>query len=88
MVLVDAANRDPEAFADPDAFVPGRADGDRSLTLLGGPAAPVTEALVRLQTEAAVRVLAELRPGLRTGAEVLHRMRSAVLRGVLRFPVA
>ncbi|MFD5129012.1 cytochrome P450 family protein [Streptomyces olindensis] len=88
VVLVDAANRDPEAFADPDAFVPGRADGDRSLTLLGGPAAPVTEALVRLQTEAAVRVLAELRPGLRTGAEVLHRMRSAVLRGVLRFPVA
>ncbi|MGW0494811.1 cytochrome P450 family protein [Streptomyces sp. NPDC003007] len=88
VVLVDAANRDPESFADPDAFVPDRADGDRSLTLLGGPAAPVTEALVRVQTEAAVRVLAELRPGLRTGAEVLHRMRSAVLRGVLRFPVA
>ncbi|GGS93837.1 cytochrome P450 family protein [Streptomyces violaceus] len=88
VVLVDAANRDPEAFADPDAFTPGRGDGDRSLTLLGGPAAPVTDALVRVQTEAAVRALAALRPALRTNAEVLHRMRSAVLHGVLRFPVA
>ncbi|MGW0815727.1 cytochrome P450 family protein [Streptomyces viridiviolaceus] len=88
VVLVDAANRDPEAFADPDAFDPGRGDGDRQLTLLGGPAAPVTEALVRVQTEAAIRVLTEVRPGLRPAADVLRRMRSAVLNGVLRFPVA
>ncbi|AWI32172.1 cytochrome P450 family protein [Streptomyces tirandamycinicus] len=88
VVLVDAANRDPGAFAGPDVFDAGRADADRSLTLLGGPAAPVTEALVRVQAEAAVRVLASLRPGLRTEADVLRRMRSAVLGGILRFPVA
>ncbi|MFC9745681.1 cytochrome P450 family protein [Streptomyces niveus] len=88
VVLVDAANRDPEAFADPNVFDIDRTDGDRQLTLLGGAADPVTGALVRIQTEAAVRVLAEARPELRRNAEVLRRTRSAVLGGFLRFSVS
>lgn len=88
VVLVDAANRDPLAFDDPNAFDLDRTDGERQLTLLGGATAPVMDALVRVQTEAALRVLIEARPGLRRNAEVLRRMRSAVLGGVLRFPVS
>ncbi|MFD0549697.1 cytochrome P450 [Streptomyces rectiviolaceus] len=88
VVLVDAANRDPESFDDPNAFDLDRADGERQLTLLGGAAAPVTAPLVRIQTEAALRVLTEARPGLRRNAEVLRRMRSAVLGGILRFSVS
>ncbi|MCE7079550.1 cytochrome P450 [Streptomyces sp. ST2-7A] len=70
VVLIDAANRDPDAFADPNMFDPGRADGDRALMPLGGVAAPVAETLVWIQTQAAIRVLTELRPGLHMTAEV------------------
>ncbi|GAA2719585.1 MULTISPECIES: P450-derived glycosyltransferase activator [Streptomyces] len=88
VVLLDAANRDPEAFTDPGTFDPHRTDGARQLSLPGGPADAVTGALVRSQMRAALVALAGARPGLRRTDRVLRRMRSAQLRGVLRFPVA
>lgn len=87
VVLVQAANRDPDSFDDPNTFDLDRTDGDRQLTLLGG-VGTVVAPLVRIQTEAALRVLTEARPRLRCDAEVLRRMRSAVLGGILRFSVS
>ncbi|RZQ63517.1 cytochrome P450 [Amycolatopsis suaedae] len=57
-----AANRDPGHFADPDAVVPGRADG-RHIAFGRGPHHCLGAALARMEVAVALRVLAEL-PGL------------------------
>jgi glycosyltransferase auxiliary protein len=88
VVLVDAANRDPAAFDEPNRFRIDRPDAARQITRPGGAADPVFGALVRLQAETAVSVLAADRPELSPAGEPLRRIRSAVLRGFLTFPVA
>ncbi|MGW6603260.1 cytochrome P450 family protein [Streptomyces sp. NPDC055036] len=86
VVCVAAANRDPAVFTEPDRFDPSRAgSGQRALD--GDPVTAFVLPVARAQAESAVRVLAERLPALARTGPVLHRMRSAVVRGVLRLPV-
>jgi cytochrome P450 len=63
LLLFGSANRDGSVFSDPDAYLPGRADGAAQLTFGRGthfcPGAP----LARIQISAALDALTEL-PGL------------------------
>ncbi|MEX5712127.1 P450-derived glycosyltransferase activator [Parafrankia sp. FMc6] len=88
VVAVGAANRDPAVFPDPDRFDITRKSEVEHLTLSGGLYDGFVAPLVRAQAEAATRVLASSFPALRQRDGVLRRMRSPVVRGVLRFPVA
>jgi len=87
VVLVEAANRDPEAYPDPDSFDIARKPAVESLSLSGGMYTGFLAPLVRLQATEALRTLASRLPDLRQKESVLRRMRSPVARGVLRFPV-
>ncbi|MEU5884535.1 P450-derived glycosyltransferase activator [Spirillospora sp. NPDC047279] len=87
VVLVDAANRDPEVFTDPDRFDVTRDPGSANLALTGGLYGEFVAPFARTQAAAALRVLAKGVPGLTPAEAVLRRMRSPVVRGVLRLPV-
>ena len=64
LVRLEAANRDPERFPDPDDFLPGRESGPR-LTFGRGPHHCLGPALGRLEVGAALGALARRLPGLR-----------------------
>ncbi|MCX4766663.1 P450-derived glycosyltransferase activator [Streptomyces sp. NBC_01275] len=87
VVHVGAANRDPEAFLAPDHYDLTRPAGQGRLSL-AGPHTGLFGAFARLQAETAVRTLRERHPELTPAGGVLRRMRSPVLGGVLRFPLA
>ncbi|WP_020636694.1 cytochrome P450 family protein [Amycolatopsis alba] len=88
VVLVEAANRDPEAFADPDDFLITRPDVAGHLTLTGGLHTTFVAPQARLQAVVALRTLAARFPRLRRTGPVIRRRRSPVVRGVARCPVA
>ncbi|MFF6905519.1 P450-derived glycosyltransferase activator [Streptomyces sp. NPDC012389] len=85
VVVVDAAQRDPERYEDPDSF---RVDRPRDpgflhLALTDREQLRLLAPLVRMQCTAAVRALAERLPGLRTEGDPLRRGRSPVVRAPL-----
>ncbi|MEU5884573.1 P450-derived glycosyltransferase activator [Spirillospora sp. NPDC047279] len=87
VVLLEAANRDPGVYTNPDRFdITRRTEDDPPLWegLYAGLVGP----LARLQATVALETLAERLPRLRRTGTVLRRMRSPVVRGVLRFPAA
>jgi glycosyltransferase auxiliary protein len=88
VVLVEAANRDPEVYPDPARFDITRSTEAADLTLGDGAYASLVGPLATLQATLALRALASGVPALRQRDGVLRRMRSPVVRGVLRFPVA
>jgi glycosyltransferase auxiliary protein len=88
VVVVGAANRDPAVFPDPDRFDITRKSEVEQLALSGGLYGGFVAPLARLQAEVAVGALAARFPALRLREGVLRRMRSPVVRGVLRFPVS
>lgn len=87
LLMLGSANRDPEAFPDPDSFQPGRAQnrhlafGQGRHSCIGGP-------LVRLQMGAAYRQLATTFPGLRMTENGLHWTPRIGHRWLDRLPVA
>ncbi|MFB9904177.1 cytochrome P450 family protein [Allokutzneria oryzae] len=81
-VLLAAANRDPEVYADPDHFDIHR-QGPDPLAPQGELAAP----LARFTAEAALSTLLTTFPTFSVEAPVLRRRRSPVTRGVLRATV-
>ncbi|MFH0520377.1 P450-derived glycosyltransferase activator [Streptomyces sp. M41] len=84
VVLVGAANRDPEVFADPDRFEPGRpADA-----LLPGLHHRVTLPFARAQAEAVLRALVAAGPPPRRSGPPLRSRRSPVTRHLLSCPLA
>jgi P450-derived glycosyltransferase activator len=87
VVLVDAANRDPAVYADPDRFDLTRPSLAGHLSLSEGSTTSFVAAPARLLAAAALGVLAARVPGLRAGGDVVRRMRSPVVRGIARCPV-
>jgi cytochrome P450 len=75
---ITGANRDPEVFADPDAFDPERPNLRRHVAFAQGPHVCVGVHLARLEARAALGALLGRLPGLR-----LDRERPAEVRGLV-----
>jgi cytochrome P450 len=83
--LLNAANRDPEHFPDPDSFDIMRTD-KKHLAFGGGVHSCLGAPLARLQIEIALSALLRRYPGLRLGPERIE-WRSGLYRGPIRVPV-
>lgn len=89
VVVVEAANRDPAVYTEPDRFDIQREPPAEHLSLYGaGLYTGLIAPMVRLQAVAAVRAIATRLPEIRRTDDVLRRLRSPITTGVLRFPVA
>ncbi|MEU8273390.1 cytochrome P450 [Microbispora bryophytorum] len=88
LVSLLAANRDPAAFTDPDAFSPGRV-GEPHLAFGRGPHYCVGAALARVEGEAAIGRVLERFPDLALAADPaeLSWWPSAIMRGLFSLPV-
>ncbi|MCX4692908.1 cytochrome P450 [Streptomyces sp. NBC_01408] len=86
MLVIGAANRDPEIFSDPGTFDITRPDAGSHLAFLSGAHYCVGAPLARMEAEVALRVLAERVPDLRVTGPVRRRP-TAALRGLLHLPV-
>ncbi|CAM3364301.1 P450-derived glycosyltransferase activator [Kibdelosporangium persicum] len=85
VVVVGAANRDPEVFDAPDDFDLSR-DGE-NLSLSEGRYGTFSAGFARTVAKAALRAITAKAPGLRAAGPVLRRRRSPVVRGILRCPM-
>jgi cytochrome P450 len=86
-VMLAGANRDPEVFADPATFDPGRANNRDHLSFSAGPHYCLGAGLSRLEAEVALRELFTRFPGLHpAGPPVRGRLRN--LRGLESYPVS
>ena len=86
LLLLGAANRDPERFPDPDALDVGREDRGH-LAFGGGPHFCLGNALARLEAEEALGALLDL-PGLRLSGDGPPAWRTTVMfRGLEALPV-
>lgn len=83
--LLNAANRDPERFPDPDRFEITRTD-KKHLAFGGGVHFCLGARLARLQIETALSALLRRYPRLRLGTDRIE-WRSGLYRGPLRVPV-
>jgi cytochrome P450 len=84
-VSITGANRDPAVFADPDAYLPSRANAAKHLTFAHGPHFCVGAHLARLEAETALAAVQSL-PGLRLAAPV--EIRGVVFRKPVELRVA
>jgi cytochrome P450 len=85
-LLLGAANRDPDVFADPGRFDVGRANARDHLAFSAGIHYCVGAGLARMEAAVALRALTERFPGLRvTGRPVRRDLQT--LRGFERLPV-
>ncbi|WP_370942325.1 cytochrome P450 [Amycolatopsis sp. cg5] len=86
VVLLAAANRDPDVFAHPDVFTPGRANARSHLAFGAGIHFCLGSALSLHEVTVAVRRLFDRYPDLVLAGKP-QRLRSRVLRGFSRLPV-
>jgi cytochrome P450 len=87
MVLLGAANRDPEVFPDPDRFDTTRANARDHLAFSGGIHYCLGAGLARLEAVVALRALTERFPRLRVDGRPVRRDLQT-LRGFEHVPVA
>ncbi|MFI1968803.1 cytochrome [Streptomyces cinnamoneus] len=87
VVLVGAANHDPEVYRDPDRFDITREGEPEHLSFSGGIHYCIGAPLARMEGDVAMRVLAERMPKLRANGPQRRRS-SPVISGVHTFPVA
>jgi cytochrome P450 len=85
IVLIGAANRDPDRFADPDRLDVGRADNDH-LSFGGGAHYCLGASLARAEG-IAIGALAEEFPDLRLATESLEWRETLTLRGLKALPL-
>jgi P450-derived glycosyltransferase activator len=86
MLVLAAANRDPDVYPSPDRFDITRTDRPEHLAFLSGAHYCVGAPLARMEGEVALRTLAERMPELRAVGTPTRRP-TAALRGLLHFPV-
>jgi cytochrome P450 len=86
MLLLGSANRDPEAFSDPDNFDVARADNNH-LGLGFGIHHCLGASLARLEAQVALRALAERARVLEPATTELTYKENIVLRGLTALPV-
>lgn len=87
VVLIGAANRDPEVYDEPDRFDLTRENPAEHLSFSGGIHYCIGAPLARMEGETALRVLAERLPDLRVAGPVVRRS-SPVISGCTRLPVS
>ncbi|GAB2898623.1 cytochrome P450 [Streptomyces deserti] len=87
VVLIGAANRDPEVYTDPDRFDLTRRDQAEHLSFSGGIHYCIGAPLARMEGETALRVLVERLPDLHVSGPVRRRS-SPVISGCTRLPVS
>jgi cytochrome P450 len=84
--LIGAANRDPEAYTDPDRFDITREHSADHLAFSSGIHYCIGQPLARLEATIALRALAERAPRLRRAGPT-RRRNSNTIRGPIRLPV-
>lgn len=86
LIMLGAANRDPDAFPEPDVFDVARPPGNSVLSFGGGVHHCLGAPLARLEAAVFIPALLARFPLLRLDGE--PERRGVVLRGFARFPVA
>jgi P450-derived glycosyltransferase activator len=86
VILIGAANRDPEAYPDPDRFDIHRVPAVDHLAFSSGIHYCVGAPLARIEATIALRSLAERMPGLRRAGPT-RRRNSRTIRGPIHLPV-
>ena len=86
ILLLGAANRDPQVFPDPARFDPGRANAREHLAFSGGIHYCLGAGLARMEGVIGLRTLSERFPGLQATGRPVRRDLQA-LRGFERLPV-
>jgi cytochrome P450 len=87
LVLMGAANRDPERFPDPDRLDITRQD-NRHLSFGQGPHFCLGSPLARLEGQIAISTLLRRMPNLRLETEELEWQQTQALHGLKALPVA
>ena len=87
IVIMGAANRDPDRFPDPDKFDIARPDNNH-LAFAGGIHRCIGEPLAKLEGQIAFETLLRRMPKLRLAGGGYEWRRTMVLRGLTRLPVA
>jgi len=87
VLLLGAANRDPDAFQDPDRLDLGRDGANRHLAFGGGPHFCLGSALARLEAEIAIAALVRRFPAMELAAEPTRRP-TMTIRGFETLPIS